>query len=62
MEKFSINGVETDSPALIGTSVHDISDWSARLVRAGLAGAEAGELGVWMEGVLGTRFTTPDGL
>lgn len=61
MEKCSINGVETDSPALIGASVHDIGDWGARFVRAGLAGDEAGKLGAWMEGVLGTQFTTPGG-
>lgn len=61
IEKCTINRVETESPTLIGASVHDISDWGARLAQAGLTAADAGKLGAWMEGVLGTQFTTPIG-
>jgi len=58
IEKCSINRVQTDSPALIGVNVHDIDAWGVRFAQAGLASADADELGAWMESILGTRFTT----
>lgn len=57
IEQFSIDGVEVTSPSLIGASVHDIDDWAARLSQAGTE-LDVAVAGAWMDGVLGTRFTT----
>ena len=58
IERFSVDGVEVTSPALSGASVHDIDDWTARLGEAEVQ-LDASAVGAWMDGVLGTRFTTP---
>lgn len=59
IEAFSVDGVDITSSSLIGTSIHDIDDWTARLNQSD-ARLDAPVVGAWMNDVLGTRFTTEE--
>jgi hypothetical protein len=56
IEAFSVDGVDITSSSLIGASVHDIDDWTARLSHSD-ARLDAPLVGAWLNDVLGTRFT-----
>lgn len=65
IDKFLVEGAQfsasqTDMSTLANTSLYDVADWSARLTQAGMATALAGEVGTWMNMVLGTEFTRPE--
>jgi hypothetical protein len=65
IEKFLLQGAQfaaaqTDMAALANTSLYEIQDWSSTLAQAGMAKDLSGEVGTWMNMVLGTEFTAPE--
>lgn len=65
MEKFLLEGAQfaatqTDMSALANTSLYEIQDWSSTLDKAGMAKDLSGEVGTWMNMMLGTEFTAPE--
>ncbi|KGQ09818.1 hypothetical protein BB8028_0004g07630 [Beauveria bassiana] len=60
IERFHIEnskGAQKDVSSLVGATLYDIDDWSARLADAGLASQPAQQIGEWLNGILGTEFT-----
>ncbi|TWU73860.1 Biotin/lipoate A/B protein ligase [Metarhizium rileyi] len=58
IERFSIAGQQhLDERQFINRSLHDIPNWELRLSQAGLGRDAAGDVGAWMDRILGTEFT-----
>ncbi|TQV94299.1 hypothetical protein V2A60_002665 [Cordyceps javanica] len=52
-------GAQKELSALVGTTMYNISDWSAQLAEAGVASQQAQQIGGWLNDILGTEFTKP---
>ncbi|GAO16206.1 uncharacterized protein UV8b_05578 [Ustilaginoidea virens] len=58
VDEFQIDGYRDVDVARLGkTPLQDVHDWRLHLARAGLASGDAGQLGIWLNQVLGTEFT-----
>lgn len=65
IEKFSMDGARfsgapMDSSVFEEAKICDIYDWVARLADAGVGKRDAGEVGTWLNSVMGTEFTRSD--
>ncbi|KAM0293938.1 hypothetical protein ACHAQK_007113 [Fusarium lateritium] len=64
VEKFMAEGAsspapEDSLPALVSSSIYDVSSWSEQLSQAGIDSDGAAKVGPWMDDVLGVEFTKP---
>ena len=60
IEKFHVEdgkAAAKELSALQGATLHDVQDWAARLADAGLSDHQTGEVGSWLNRMLGTGFT-----
>ncbi|KAK5992061.1 Putative lipoate-protein ligase A [Cladobotryum mycophilum] len=65
IEQVSIKEGSTSSPAQVldvsafeNKVLHDVHDWASPLAHAGLSSGDADQIGLWLNRVLGTEFTT----
>lgn len=61
IEQFSLGHSEADAlpvDGLIGTTIHDVQDWTNHLRDAGVQLDNIQDVGLWMNHVLGTSFTS----